>query len=68
MDALYQRLQEDYKVKINDMSNKINNMSNKIDNIHSTMDMASGILGGCIIGAGIGITIPIIVEVFKHFF
>jgi hypothetical protein len=32
------------------------------------MDMASGILGGCIIGAGIGITIPIIIEVFKHFF
>jgi len=59
---------EDYKVKINDMSNKINNMSNKIDNIHSTMDMASGILGGCIIGAGIGISVPIVIEVFKHFF
>jgi F0F1-type ATP synthase assembly protein I len=47
---------------------KIDNMSNKIDHIHSTMDMASGILGGCIIGAGIGLSIPVFIEVFKHFF
>ena len=59
---------EDFKVKINDMSNKIDNMSNKIDGIHSTMDMATGILGGCIIGAGIGLTIPVIIEIFKQFF
>ncbi len=59
---------EDYKVKINDMSNKIDNMSNKIDNIHSKMKMASGIFGGCIIGAGIGLSIPVIIEVFKQFF
>lgn len=52
---------EDFKVKID-------NMSNKIDNIHSTMDMASGIFGGCIIGAGIGLTIPVIIGVFKQFF
>jgi len=49
---------EDFKVKID-------NMSNKIDDIHSTMDTATGILGGCIIGAGIGLTIPVIIEVFK---
>ena len=50
------------------MSNKIDNMSNKINNIHSTMDMATGILGGCMIGAGIGLTIPVVIEVFKQFF
>ena len=59
---------EDFKVKINDMSNKIDNMSNKIHDIHSTMDMATGILGGCIVGAGIGLSIPVIIEVFKQFF
>jgi|LakMenE01Jun11ns_1017448.scaffolds.fasta_scaffold9865539_2 hypothetical protein len=59
---------EDYKVKINDMRNKIDNMSNKINDIHSTIDTATGILGGCIIGAGIGLTIPVIIEVFKQFF
>jgi hypothetical protein len=52
---------EDFKVKIN-------NMSNKIDSIHSTMDMATGVLGGCVIGAGIGLSIPAFIEVFKHFF
>ena len=52
---------EDFKVKIN-------NISNKIDYIHSTMDMATGVLGGCIIGAGIGLSIPAFIEVFKRFF
>jgi hypothetical protein len=50
------------------MRNKIDNMSNKINDIHSTIDTATGILGGCIIGAGIGLTIPVIIEVFKQFF
>ena len=59
---------EDFKVKINDMSNKIDNMSNKINSIHSTMDMATGVLGGCIIGTGIGLSVPTFIEVFKHFF
>jgi len=59
---------EDFKAKIDNMSNKIDNMSNKINNIHSTMDMATGIFGGCIIGAGIGLTIPVVIEVFKQFF
>ena len=59
---------EEFKVKINDMSNKIDNMSNKIDHIHSTMEITSGILGGCLIGAGIGLSIPAIIEVFKQFF
>ena len=52
---------EDFKVKID-------NMSNKIDSIHSTMDMATGLFGGCVIGAGIGLSTPVIIEVFKHFF
>jgi hypothetical protein len=43
-------------------------MSKKIDDIHSTMDMTSSILGGCIIGAGIGVSIPALIEVFKQFF
>jgi len=55
-----------YKSK--DFKVKINNMSNKIDDIHSTINTASGIFGGCIIGAGIGLTIPVIIEVFKQFF
>jgi hypothetical protein len=54
--------------KSEDFKAKIDNMSNKINNIHSTMDMATGIFGGCIIGAGIGLTIPAIIEVFKQFF
>ena len=54
--------------KSEDFKAKIDNMSNKIDNIHSTMDMATGILGGCMIGAGIGLSIPAIIEVFKQFF
>ena len=58
---------EDYKVKINDMSNKIDNMSNKIDYIHDKAEGVGAIITGCMIGAGIGITIPIIVEVFKRF-
>ena len=54
--------------KSEDFKAKIDNMSNKIDGIHSTMETATGILGGCIIGAGIGLTIPAIIEVFKQFF
>ena len=54
--------------KSEDFKAKIDNMSNKIDNIHSTMDMATGVLGGCIIGAGIGLSIPAFIEVFKRFF
>lgn len=52
---------EDFKVKID-------NMSNKIDSIHSTMDMATGVFGGCVIGVGTGLSIPLIIEVFKQFF
>jgi hypothetical protein len=52
---------EDFKVKIN-------NMSNKIDYIHDKAEGVGAIITGCMIGAGIGITIPIIVEVFKRFF
>jgi hypothetical protein len=54
--------------KSEDFKAKIDNMSNKINDIHSTIDTATGILGGCIIGAGIGLTIPVIIEVFKQFF
>jgi len=52
---------EDFKVKID-------NMSNKIDDIHDKVNSAGSIITGCMIGAGIGITVPIIIEVFKHFF
>ena len=54
--------------KSEDFKAKIDNMSKKIDDIHSTMDMTSSILGGCIIGAGIGVSIPALIEVFKQFF
>ena len=52
---------EEFKVKIN-------SMSNKIDDIHFTMETAKSVLGGCLIGAGIGLSIPVFIEVFKHFF
>ena len=52
---------EDFKVKIN-------NMSNKIDYIHDKAEGAGAIITGCIIGAGIGLSIPAFIEVFKHFF
>ena len=47
---------------------KINNMSNKIDYIHDKVEGGGAIITGCMIGAGIGITIPIIIEVFKRYF
>ena len=52
---------EEFKVKIN-------NMSNKIDYIHDKVEGGGAIITGCMIGAGIGITIPIIIEVFKRYF
>ena len=52
---------EDFKVKIN-------NMSNKIDYIHDKVEGGGAIITGCMIGAGIGFTLPIFIGVFKHFF
>ena len=43
-------------------------MSNKIDYIHDKAEGAGAIITGCIIGAGIGLSIPAFIEVFKHFF
>jgi hypothetical protein len=53
---------------INDMNNKINDMSNKIDDVYFKMNLATYILKGSAIGAGIGITIPVIIRLFKSFF
>ena len=52
---------EEFKVKIN-------NISNKIDYIHDKAEGAGAIITGCMIGACIGMSVPIVIEVFKRFF
>lgn len=58
---------QDIKAK-NDMTDKINDMSNKIDDINFKLGVATYILKASALGAGIGITIPLIIRIFKSFF